>query len=342
MILRHLVALGTASVLLVLFSSAAGPVSGLVGKQESGCHISVRQGLPAGAWKKVRDGGCLVGLASNLVVDPAFPNIVETLDVPHFIGGQLCDWLDVQWLKHTTVAKDVFKAPTGVLKFMKRQSEFRFEDSLEVVIIYIDLVDYQHVHGIRGHVPIPWGTATFRYRPPTHDFGESVVSFVARGGPPYSPTKVHFLLVPEISRRLRLDTGYTPGHVSADVVVSDKINEGTELDFDAEQPLLLRSFLIFNGACTFLDGRLQTTDLELCHWAENWGKFYTSSSAIMQMHRLALFNSYPAGFVATMELRSPEYSRYDKFVHVLLKPNTQLAGIFQDSHDSVIRRYREL
>ncbi|CBZ54916.1 conserved hypothetical protein [Neospora caninum Liverpool] len=338
---RGWAALEASCALLTLFGTVVGPVSALVGTQKHQYRTSIRQVLPPGAWKKVRDGGCLVGLAPNLVVDPALPNINKTLAFPDFIGGQLCDWLDVQWLKHTTVGKAVLKKPTGLLKFFKRPSQFLFEDHLEVIITYIDLIDYERVSGINGHVPLPWAAARLRYNPPTHEFGESVVSFIARGGDPYSPTEVYFLLASEFSRRLRQDTSYTPDYVSADFAVSDRISEGTELGVVVEQPLLLQNFLIVDGACAFLDGRLQTTDLQLCRWADTLEKLYPSSSAIMHIHKLALFNSNPAGFLANIELQSPEYSHYGKLVRIFLKPSTPLAGIFQERHDYLIRKYRE-
>ncbi|PFH33935.1 hypothetical protein BESB_070870 [Besnoitia besnoiti] len=329
-------------VVLAILGSLAGSVSCLVGRPEDGYETALHQELPAGAWKKINVGGCLVGRGANVVVDPGFPNIMESVNIPGFIGGQLCDWLDAQLLRHNTVGRRVLKPPTGFFKFLKSDKMYRFEDHLEVIVTRIDFVNYERVPGVRGHVPLPWMTATFTYHPPTPEFGERSVPFVARGADLSSPTQVHLLITPEISKQLRSLGNYAPGEFPAYFGREANVKEGEELPVHVEQPVLLRSFVKVDGVCAFLDGRLLTADAKLCQWATQWATKYPSASAIMRVQKATLFSSSPSVLLVSIQLQSPEYSSYKTQIPVVLKPSTELAGIFQERYDDLLQKHREL
>lgn len=325
---------------LLVLSCAVSGVQAVVGQKGSGYSTAILQKVPEGSWKRVQQGGCLVGLSNHLVVDPQFPDIQASLQMPNFIGAQLCEWLDAQLEHHKSVGKIHLKKPTGLSRLFRRAKPYDFKDHLIAVVRYMDFVDYEKVPGVQGHVPTPWMLVTFLYEPPTPAFGQNKVAFVAQGHDPTVPTGVHLLMSPEIASQLVGSQGKR--EFQGERLSSNKIKEGEDLPSEVEQPLLLRNFMVIGGKCSFLDGRLQTEEVKLCEWASKWAEEYPSASATMRVQKAALFTSSPSGFLAVIRLESPEYSMYSRTVPVSLEPSTSRAGLFQAKYDKLVQKFREM
>lgn len=307
-----------------------------VGDASGGMHVEVEQVLPAGAWQQVREGGCLLGRAGHLVVEPNRPNMEENLADSNSVGRKLCDWLDGVLARHRETSVSPGRKSSGRKRtlgkfFSKSQSEDSFSTAMQVTLLHIDLEDFVQTPDTLRHVPLPWACLTFTYYPVDRGHkGKAAkpVYFCIDSHYCESPALVYVLLSPEVSAALRQEQetehGLSSSHrgrARSEEEEEEAENEEVAPELNsAFQMLPVRTFHWIEPECICLDGRFVTRESGICSWAAEQRREFPSASAALLFKTISLFVDRHAIVTGRLQLENPVYRLYARTVTFYIKP----------------------